>query len=103
MCKANGFSTSALREARVISDCKNTSAPHKAQLRFSREAKGKALLSAIREAAVASLSTEKVLSCEVRVEAPSYANSEAISLEGKALYSSAKALSAQTVCLAAKL
>ena len=40
-------------------------------------------------------SFEKAMSCEVRTEAPSGANTEATSHEGKVLYSSAKALSAQ--------
>jgi len=67
------------------SDCKITPALHKAQLRSSHEAKSKALLSAISEAAIASLSVEKALSYKVRAEAPCVANSKATSLEGKAL------------------
>jgi len=50
-----------------------------------REAKGKTHVSAISEAVVASLSAAKTLNCEARVEAPSGANSEVISLKGKAL------------------
>ena len=95
LCKANGSSTSASIEAQVVSDCKTTPTPHKVQLRSSREAKGKALLSATSEAAAASLSAEKAMSCGVRAEALTSANNEATSLEGKVLYSSAKALSAQ--------
>ena len=81
-------------EAQRVSDCETSSVLPRTQLRFSREAKDKAPVSAISEAAVALLSTEKALSCEARAEAPSGANNEFTSLEGKALYSSAKALSA---------
>ena len=89
-CKAKGSSTSVSREAIIVSNDKITPAPHKAQLRSSRKAKGKALVSATSEAATTSLSA---LSCEVIV--PSGANNEVTSLKGRALNSSAKALSAQ--------
>ena len=88
--KAKGSSTSASREVKVVSDCKTTPAPHKAQLRSSCEAKGKALFSATSEAAATLLSA---LSYEVTVH--SGANSEATSLKGKALHSCAEALSVQ--------
>jgi len=70
-----------------------------------RKAKGKAFVGATSEATVASLVAAKALSHEARFEPPSGANSEAISLEEKALLKSAKlasncrakALSAQIV------
>ena len=60
-CEANGPLVSASGKAQKVSDYKTTSALHKAQLRFSCEAKGKALISAISEAAVASLQPPKLL------------------------------------------
>ena len=72
-----------------------TSALHGAQPRFSCETKGKALISAINEAGVASLSAAKAFRCKARFEASSYANSEATLLKGKKVLHNAKALSAQ--------
>ena len=48
-----------LFKAHKVSDCETTSVLHRAQSHFSHKAKGKALISAISEAAVASLSTAK--------------------------------------------
>ena len=85
MCEAKRSLVSASDEAHKVSGCETTSALHRAQPRFSHEAKGKAPIGAISEAVVASLTAAKTLSHKVRVEAPSSANSKDISLEKKAL------------------
>ena len=48
--KAKKSLISASGEARVVSGCETTSAPHKAQPRSSRKAKGKAPIGAVSEA-----------------------------------------------------
>ena len=78
-----------------VSDCVSTLAFRRAQLRFSRKAKGKILISAINEVAVASLFTTKASVCEARSEAHSVANSKVTSLKGKELLHSTKAPSAE--------
>ena len=82
-------------EAHMVSGCETTLAFHRAQSRFSREAKGKALISAITEVVVASLSVAEALSSEPRIEAPFNANSEATSVKIKAILNSTKELSAK--------
>ena len=88
-CEAKRSLDSASGGALVVYGCETTSALHRAQLHSSCEVKAKALMGAIREATVALLTAIKTFSREARVEAPSGADSEATSLEGKALLNSA--------------
>jgi len=85
LCKANRSLISALTKANKVSDCETTSALHRAQLCFSREAKGKA--------AVTSLPTAKASIREAKSEAHFGANSKATSL--KEILHSTKAPSAE--------
>ena len=79
MCKANGSPISASTEAHVVSNYETTSALHRAQLRISREDKGKDT--------VTSLPDIKASVHEAKSEAHFGANSEATSLKGKVLHS----------------
>ena len=80
-CEANRSLVSAPGEAQRVSNCETSSVLLRTQLRFSHEAKDKALISAISEAAVASLSTAKASNNEARSEEYFGANSEVTSLK----------------------
>jgi len=72
---------SASGEAQGVSDCETSSVLLRTQLRFSHEAKGKALISAISEAVVASLCTTKAFVGEAKSEAHPWANSKLLRLK----------------------
>jgi len=61
-CKAKKSLVLASCEATEVSNCETDSARHRAQLRYSHEAKGKAPLVANSEATAASLKTKAPLS-----------------------------------------
>ena len=81
-------------EAQRVSDCETFSVLPRTQLRFFREAKDKALISAISEATVASLFVAKASIREAKSEVHFGANSEATSLKEKVFHST-KAPSAE--------
>ena len=81
--RAKGSLVSASTEAHVVSDCKTTPALHRAKPHFSREAKGKTLISAINKAVVALLPAAKASICDARFEAPFGSNSKVTCLKKK--------------------
>jgi len=79
LCKANGSLISASTEANKVSDCETILALHRAQFCFSRETKGKVV--------VTSLPASKASVREAKSEAHFGASSEATLLKEKVLHS----------------